>query len=131
MMQRRDVLKIGTAAIAWAAVPAALRATASPPVIGLVVDRRFAEALRTPTPTGAWRHVTDGDVTGLWYDRLDHAWRSPGAAIMGLTGDDALFVLERLAWDRGRRVAAREPVPTAATAAVQLLRWTIASRHAF
>ena len=38
-----------------------------------------------------------GDVTAVWYDQLDQRWRQPGHVLGGITGSDALFVLEVLA----------------------------------
>lgn len=44
-----------------------------------------------------------GDVTGVWYERLDPVWRCVPIAVGGLTTEGALFCLERLAWDHGMR----------------------------
>lgn len=52
-----------------------------------------------------WR--IDGDVTGLYYHRLDRIWRQPGFVLAGITGADALFVLGTLAGGYGRRVVSR------------------------
>jgi hypothetical protein len=48
-----------------------------------------------------------GDATDLWYHELDPLWRRQPLAIAGLTRFGPLFVLERLAWDRGMRVLYR------------------------
>jgi hypothetical protein len=48
-----------------------------------------------------------GDVTDLWYDELDLLWRREKAIVSGLTEYGAFFCLERLAMDRGLRVAFR------------------------
>lgn len=75
-----------------------------------VADSRFEESVAATQGifSDAVRLLQiDGDVTDLWYDHLDHAWREPRGIIAGVTGDDALFVLEQLAWDRRRRVIYR------------------------
>jgi hypothetical protein len=48
-----------------------------------------------------------GDATDLWYHQIDPLWRRQPLAIAGLTRFGPLFVLERLAWDRGLRVLYR------------------------
>ena len=74
----------------------------------IVADRRFpaslafaAEAARS----GARIGLIDGDITRLWYDELDLRWRDDKAVLAGLTGYGAFFYLERLALDRGLRLA--------------------------
>jgi hypothetical protein len=47
----------------------------------------------------------EGDITELWYEELDVRWRDEKAAVSGLTEYGAFFCLERLAMDRGLRVA--------------------------
>lgn len=67
--------------------------------------RRFAEqAQRFGAPV---RALTSGDVTDFWYDELDLLWRRTPAAIAGLTQFGPMFVLERLAHERGLRTAMR------------------------
>jgi hypothetical protein len=48
-----------------------------------------------------------GDVTGVWYERLDPVWRHVPVAVGGLTTAGALFCLEHLARDHGLRVIYR------------------------
>ena len=124
-MHRRDVLKASGAGALTVAWPRAGYAAAA--AGGFVVDTRFRAAEAAHAPLGAWRQEIDGDVTALWVDRLDRAWRRPGPALAGITGEDALFVLERLAWDRQRRVVLREVVSGAA-GPVPLVRWLIAGK---
>jgi hypothetical protein len=79
-------------------------------VDGLVFDNRFAESVeasRTAARCGATLHEIDGDVTDFWYHHLDFRWRGKHGALAGVTGDDALFVFENLAWDRRLRVVYR------------------------
>lgn len=124
-MRRREVLALGATAFAISRL--ARVEWVGPPIAGFVADTRFSEARIAATPPVAWRHDIDGDVTALWYDRLDLAWRAPGPVIAGMTGEDALFVLERLAWDRRRRVMLRKTFP-AAGGGPPLVRWIIASK---
>jgi hypothetical protein len=64
-------------------------------------SRAFAHEARRAGHRIAW---TEGDVTGLWYEELDLLWRGRKAALVGLTGPEAFFCLERLALDRGLRL---------------------------
>jgi hypothetical protein len=43
----------------------------------------------------------------LWYDELDLAWRKAPMALAGVTLENALFVLETFALDRGMHVVNR------------------------
>lgn len=75
-----------------------------------VYDRRFAggHAFAQVASSRGWAvRAIAGDVTSLWYDELAPRWREAPAVIAGLTTPDALFVLERLAWDASMRVVAR------------------------
>jgi hypothetical protein len=77
---------------------------------GFVFDNRFVESVeagRSAARHGSILHEIDGDVTDLWYHDLDSRWRGKPSAWAGITGDDALFVLENLAWDRRLRVMYR------------------------
>lgn len=125
MADRRDVLKLCLAApLAWQAPPA--ESMAAPCVDAYVFDRRLAHP-SLATPRAQRTYAFDGDVTELWYRTLDPAWRRPGYTVAGLTGTDTLFVLERLAWDRGRRVTARSAVLGAG--GVGAVAWVIAPVH--
>jgi hypothetical protein len=84
-------------------LPAATRAPSL-----IVADTRFAasrefaaEALRRGDSI-TW---IKGDITTLWYEELDHRWRDEKTPVAGLTEFGAFFCLERLAMDRGLRVA--------------------------
>ena len=48
-----------------------------------------------------------GDMSRLWYDDLDYAWRKSPMVLPGVTAPEGLFVLETLALDRGMRVMYR------------------------
>ena len=87
---------------------AALAAPSALPFQLIVADERHAasrafaaEAARSGGRI-AW---TRGDVTRLWYDELDLLWRKEKVVVGGLTEYPAFFCLERLAMDRGLRVA--------------------------
>ncbi|MEJ0024857.1 MAG: hypothetical protein WDN01_02415 [Rhizomicrobium sp.] len=124
LWDRRDVLAAG-GAIAGLAVVAA---EAGPvPSSGIAVaDRRFA-ASRAFAATAArgGRYVAwiEGDVTNA-YNELDLLWRREKIAVSGLTAYGAFFCLERLAMDRGLRVAFKREHPGASL----LISWAIAPR---
>jgi hypothetical protein len=81
---------------------------------------------------------TDGDITDFWFADLALRWKESPVAIAGLTGEGALFCLERFGWDHGLRVVFRGthrfhvtsraehtvegPPPTVAAAQVELTR---------
>lgn len=128
MTTRRTVLKWGAVLPAlgtgwhgaFAAVPQGLDA--------LLVDTRFPGAFDvadSPVPVLQFA----GDVTRLWFDRLDVRWRQPGFVVGGITGSDALFVLETLAQHQGRRVISRVALDLPRVNGVQAMRWIIAPHH--
>jgi hypothetical protein len=128
MISRRNLLK--WSAVAPAIIPD-LRAqirTLPSGVDAMVLDSRFTQ------PGLAERfdrrvHLFSGDVTDLWFEVLDPRWRRPGFVLGGITGEDALFVLERLAWDRGRRVTARRELPAQGPGGRPVVNWIIAPVH--
>ncbi|MEN7538298.1 hypothetical protein [Aurantiacibacter flavus] len=125
-MIRRDMLKWGALASAMAGAPAVALAKAGEGLDVLLLDTRFGDG--TTGEMGAARVLTfAGDVTRIWYDHLDCAWRRPGFVVGGITGADALFVLETLAHQQGRKVVARNPL--AAVDGVTPVRWVIAPVH--
>lgn len=129
MISRRDMLKWGALAPAVAGMPAALQAAIPQGMDALVLDRRFLSAEdRQATFTAPVKWI-DGDVTKLWFEQLDLRWRQPGFVLGGVTGPDALWVLEVLARDRGRRVTARKVLPMAEGATVAPVSWIIAPYH--
>ena len=83
----------------------------------VVVDRRFTESQQFGAALdrhGASVRQFDGDVTDLWFTRLEPLWRARRASVAGLTTYGVLFCLERLAWDHGLRVihrAQHTPLP--------------------
>lgn len=79
--------------------------------LGLALyDDRYVESRRFAAVAGARGIAThaldDGDVTRL-YQELDALWRREPVAIAGLTQFGPLFVVERLALERGLRLVMR------------------------
>jgi hypothetical protein len=75
-----------------------------------VFDNRFAFAVAVAqyaARAAVHPAETAGDLTALWYDRLDLEWRRAPAALAGVTTQAGLFVLETLAADHGMRVIYR------------------------
>lgn len=127
MIERRDLLKLGVAAPLALGFPAALLARTAG-VAMWVRDTRFGMTGAGLIPA-ANEHLVDGDVTGLWTGSLDAAWRKRGFVVAGVTGSDALFVLEHLAWSRGRRVTQRQEIAPAQGNLPALVQWTIEPTH--
>lgn len=51
--------------------------------------------------------ATSGDITSLWFEILDVLWRRRPSTVIGVTSPEAIFCLERLAWDHGMRMEYR------------------------
>lgn len=125
MITRRELVKWGVAgsALAGSSFPAFARAS-SQHIDIFVSDRRY--------PSVRWEGVKtyeiNGDVTALWYDVIGPAWKRPGFIVSGITGEDALFVLEMLAFQHGRRVVTRKPLPSPHTT-LGAVSWVIAPVH--
>ena len=67
--------------------------------------RRFAEVVAARgVPT---RALDDGDITRFWYDELETLWKREPFAVAGFTQFGPMFVVERLALERGMHVALR------------------------
>jgi hypothetical protein len=134
---RRQVLKWAAAASAAATGALSLGASAatspesSQPIELFVFDRRFADARAAAARRAANGVETTGfagDLTQLWYDRLDLHWRRAPMTLAGVTTAGGLFVLETLAADRGMRVVERSELPADASGGEPLYSWTIAPR---
>jgi hypothetical protein len=127
MIDRRAMLKIGAVTPLALGFPAALNA-ATRRIDLWVSDARFASA---PAGVALPRTITlaDGDVTPLWTGTLDEAWRGRGFVVAGTSGSDTLFVLEQLAWSRGRRVVERSEIAPRGDGRPALVRWLIAPVH--
>lgn len=109
MPTRRTILKSAAALSAAPLAPRIVFADGQAPAVldALVIDSRHPESrafgLRA-SDWGAPLRKMDGDITDLWINELNTRWQSNPAAVAGLTERPALFVIERLAWDRGLRV---------------------------
>ncbi|GAM03455.1 hypothetical protein [Novosphingobium sp. MBES04] len=128
MMDRRDVIKLGAGASLTLGLPVRALAADTRPVDLWVADSRYPLA-GAPMAPALRAFSIDGDVTDLWRDLVDPLWRQPGTGLAGLTGRDALFVLEQLAWSRGRRVVERASYAPQTDRLPQLVRWRIAPHH--
>ena len=133
---RRQIIGAGAAALALPAIGLPIRANApgsgpkatpSPPApFRAIYDERFETGLAYAADAHARGWITRairGDVTHIWYHELAVRWKQGPAPIAGLTTEQSLFVLERLAWDVGMRVTAREPADP--TTHPHLVAWQI------
>jgi hypothetical protein len=114
MASRRAVLKGSLAAAAAAAVwrnglaqtprrrehgPDHLVLDRGSPLSPMFEDHARAAAIPT--------FATEGDITALWFEVLDPLWRQEHSTVAGITSPEAIFCLERLAWDHGMRMVFR------------------------
>jgi hypothetical protein len=105
MWDRRDFMA-GVGALTIAAASSAAAEASSPSIV--VADVRIAASRTFAAEAARLGHriaQTRGDITDLWYNELDLRWRTDKVALAGLTEYGAFFCLERLAMDRGLRVA--------------------------
>lgn len=119
MTNRRTFLQIGLAATTLPlatggradALPAVTAALPKLPLYKVVFDQRFELARafghEAALHGAATLGFAGGDITDFWFHDLDLRWRSEPLAVAGFTRHGPLFVLERLAWDRGLRVVFR------------------------
>ena len=130
MTSRRDLIQllgaglIVTPSLALASNPAPTSRRRS--VERILVDERFPENQALgDLAVGANNAVVRrfrGDLTEIWMHDLDELWKTRPAAIAGVTGPDALFVLEQLARGPGLRVVDRAPAGPRSAA----ISWLIA-----
>lgn len=76
----------------------------------IVSDARFQSCRQfgaAAAQAGLQHFSFDGDITSLWFEHLDPKWLKHQSVVAGMTARQPLFVLERLAWDRGMRVVLR------------------------
>lgn len=111
LWDRREVMMAGSAAVGGIAmsqdITGALAATSDKNCL-IVADTRIAAShdfAAQAVQNGERVAWIEGDVTKLWYEKLDARWRDEKIAVTGLTEYGAFFCLERLAMDRGLRVA--------------------------
>lgn len=140
MIDRRDMMKRGAGLpIALAPFPLARvvlakgdPASGAPPSrIDLwIVDNAFAKQAEALRPMQVIQIQIDGDVTALWRDTLDPLWHQRGTCLAGVTEAKALFVLEQLAWSRGRRVIERHRLaPSEPETHRRPIYWRITPHH--
>jgi hypothetical protein len=80
------------------------------PLYKVIFDTRFQACRAFAAAAGQLDcrvHGIAGDVTALWYDKLQPRWSRGEGMIAGMTTTTALFCLEQLAWNHWMRVVAR------------------------
>jgi hypothetical protein len=118
MTNRREFLQTGVSVTSLplalnVLLPAATASARASYIVphSAVFDNRYVEGRTFAAATGrlgvSTRALDNGDVTSFWYDELDAIWRERPAAIAGTTQFGPMFVLERLAAERGMRVVLR------------------------
>ena len=119
MKNRREFLQLGIAAstlpLSGGVIPVlAASAKTQPvpiPLYKIIYDIRFPASRAFASHAqrlGEQIDGIEGDITGLWYYDLYDQWQQgPPAAIAGLTAEEPLFCLERLAGDARMRVVFR------------------------
>lgn len=130
MTSRREFVQAASL-IAAAPVAAAGPARAAPSartveVHRAIYDERFpaARAFAAEAERRGWAvSPIQGDITDLWFHDLALAWKESPRTLAGLTQDNSLFCLERLAWDADMRVISRR-----GHAQDGLVSWMIAPR---
>jgi hypothetical protein len=112
MTNRREFLRGAT----WAAVPLVAGLPGIAPADGrlasafhaVLIDDSFPEARAFGANLAARgatvRAMADGDVTSVWQQDIQPAWRRGPVPVAGLTRAPVLFCLEQLAWAQGLRV---------------------------
>jgi hypothetical protein len=149
MPNRREFLQTSAAVSALAvdalvprdaAAIGAVRPTV--PLHEAIVDDRYALAGEFVAALGAHgvpaRALDDGVVTRLWVDELEPLWRTRAVAVAGLTQWGPMFVVGRLAAERGlaqallaeHRVLRDGSLAHAVTAPVEVLAWIEAAAAA-
>jgi hypothetical protein len=110
MINRRELMASGVAATLLAPLSlASVRAGSQGACSVFVSDERIPEAMAAAHESetlGATTLPLGTDVTAI-YEWLDLSLREAPKGVAGLTTSNALFVIERLAWDRGLRTVYR------------------------
>ena len=101
-----------------------------------VSDLRFGESIATATSLkaqGVPIAEISGDLTDLWIKQYSRQWKQKPMSLAGVTGKDALFVLETLAPDYGMRLIYRTEIPQEEISSVQegleLISWIIVPKQ--
>ena len=99
-----------------------------------VVDTRFTKALGLAAgyrEQGIRVSAFCGNVGKLWLETLSSSWKAGPKTMVGVTGEDSLFVLEQLAGDYGMQVTVRETVAASGDSIGNMLvAWIIEPRMA-
>jgi len=101
-----------------------------------VSDLRFGESIATATSLkaqGVPIAEISGDLTDLWIQQYSKQWKKKPMSLAGVTGKDALFVLETLAPDYGMRLIYRTEIHQEQASSTQegleLISWIIVPRQ--
>jgi hypothetical protein len=114
MFNRREFLQT-SAAVSALAANGVIAGTASASRPGkpsrAIYDDRYAAGRRFAAVVAAHgvptRALDDGDITRFWYDELETLWKREPVAIAGFTQFGPMFVVERLALERGLALVLR------------------------
>lgn len=140
MPSRREFIQTTSLTFSAFSVAGALsfhRAAAAPEALPdvFICDNRYAESVREADVLSAHDipvHHFNGDLTELWVRHLAKRWKQGPMTLSGVTGKDALFVLEVLAWDHAMQVSHRKVLTRESLQAdggnVPLVSWTITPR---
>jgi len=128
MISRRQIIKWGAVAPVLAAGSNAALANGAQGLDAWLIDTRYAP-LAADKPAGVPVLRFAGDVTKVWFDTIDPAWRQRGFVLGGITGSDTLFVLENLARQQGRSVVSRHQLGRRDARGVSPISWIIAPTH--
>jgi hypothetical protein len=117
MPNRREFLQTGAAVSAIAAngvIVCGAEAVGTQPPVAVaraIYDDRYVEGRRFAAVASAHgvatRALDYGDVTAFWYEELEAVLRRGASAVAGFTQFGPMFVVERLAAERGMRLALR------------------------
>lgn len=128
MITRRDVMKWGAVGTAVATGTGAAFAKGAEGLDAFLLDEGYAADMPVGESAGKVLRF-HGDVTKVWFDTLDPAWRRRGFVLGGITGSDTLFVLENLARQQGRRVVSQTVLGEKDARGVAPVSWIIAPVH--
>jgi hypothetical protein len=117
MPNRREFLQTGAAVSAIAAngmistTAGAVGASRPTKLHRVIYDDRYAEGRRFAEVVAAHgvptRALDDGDITRFWCEELETLWKGEAVAIAGFTQFGPMFVVERLALERGMHLVLR------------------------
>ena len=122
----------------FAAMKMAVASPEGPDLIleNFVADRRYAESMAVASKLGSQGvpvvEIT-GDLTDLWINNYSAKWKRAPMTLAGVTGQDALFVLETLAPDFGMRVVHKQALDTPSLSSIdnefKVYSWIIAPKN--